>query len=277
MFSRFFNRSVGAFKEQTSFKLLTTMSLPRKMEKRPFTVCIEGNIGSGKTTFLNNFKQFNNTLVLQEPVELWRNVDGVNLLDLMYRNPERYACLFQSYVQLTMLQRHTMKTSLPYKIMERSVYSARCFIENMRRTKLVHNVEATVLEKWYDWCVNNSNIETDLIVYLRTSPQIVYDRMRARARKEEDCVSLKYLEEIHEIHENWLLHRTIFSVPAPVIVLDGDQSMADMFVEFELCKDSIFAKQVSLDKESWISREVSTLKSPKKIMTGASDYNTDYS
>lgn len=56
------------------------MSLPRKMEKRPFTVCIEGNIGSGKTTFLNNFKQFNNTLVLQEPVELWRNVDGVNLL-----------------------------------------------------------------------------------------------------------------------------------------------------------------------------------------------------
>lgn len=81
----------------------------------------------------------------------------------MYRNPERYACLFQSYVQLTMLQRHTMKTSLPYKIMERSVYSARCFIENMRRTKLVQNVEATVLEKWYDWCVNNANIETDLI------------------------------------------------------------------------------------------------------------------
>lgn len=47
---------------------------------RPFTVCIEGNIGSGKTTFLNNFKQFNNTTVLQEPVELWRDVEGMNLL-----------------------------------------------------------------------------------------------------------------------------------------------------------------------------------------------------
>lgn len=57
---------------------MTSSSL--KIDKQPFTVCIEGNIGSGKTTFLNNFKQFNNTLVLQEPIELWRNVDGVNLL-----------------------------------------------------------------------------------------------------------------------------------------------------------------------------------------------------
>lgn len=51
-----------------------------KMYKRPFTVCIEGNIGSGKTTFLSHFKEFNNTTVLQEPVELWRNVGGTNLL-----------------------------------------------------------------------------------------------------------------------------------------------------------------------------------------------------
>lgn len=51
-----------------------------KLYKRPFTVCIEGNIGSGKTTFLSHFKQFNNTTVLQEPVELWRNVAGTNLL-----------------------------------------------------------------------------------------------------------------------------------------------------------------------------------------------------
>ena len=51
-----------------------------KLYKRPFTVCVEGNIGSGKTTFLSHFKQFDNTTVLQEPVELWRNVAGTNLL-----------------------------------------------------------------------------------------------------------------------------------------------------------------------------------------------------
>lgn len=53
---------------------------PCKTYKRPFTVCVEGNIGCGKTTFLNHFKSYDNTVVLQEPVELWRDVSGVNLL-----------------------------------------------------------------------------------------------------------------------------------------------------------------------------------------------------
>lgn len=48
--------------------------------KRPFTVCVEGNIGSGKTTFLSHFKKFDNITVLEEPVELWRDVSGANLL-----------------------------------------------------------------------------------------------------------------------------------------------------------------------------------------------------
>lgn len=48
---------------------------------QPFTVLIEGNIGSGKTTFLNHFQQFQDRVCLiTEPVEKWRNVRGVNLL-----------------------------------------------------------------------------------------------------------------------------------------------------------------------------------------------------
>lgn len=52
----------------------------RKLYSNPFTICIEGNIGSGKTTFLNHFQSLNNATILQEPVDLWRNVAGVNLL-----------------------------------------------------------------------------------------------------------------------------------------------------------------------------------------------------
>lgn len=46
---------------------------------RPFTVFVEGNIGSGKTTFLNHFANADVQL-LSEPVEMWRNVEGHNLL-----------------------------------------------------------------------------------------------------------------------------------------------------------------------------------------------------
>ena len=55
-------------------------NVSRRNPKRTFTVCVEGNIGSGKTTFLNNFKVYENTTVIQEPVQLWRNVAGTNLL-----------------------------------------------------------------------------------------------------------------------------------------------------------------------------------------------------
>ncbi|XP_076235305.1 deoxynucleoside kinase isoform X2 [Calliopsis andreniformis] len=226
------------------------MSSPGKLYKRPFTVCIEGNIGSGKTTFLSHFKQFNNTTVLQEPVELWQNVAGTNLLELMYSNPARYAFLFQSYVQLTMFQLHTYESPFPYKIMERSVYSARCFIENMKRTNMLQDVEIMVLNDWHDWCIKNANIETDLIVYLRTTPEVVYQRMKARARKEENLVSLEYLKQIHNIHDEWLYYQTLFTVPAPVLILNGDKSLEEMLVEFENCKNRIFDKRIEVRGEA---------------------------
>ncbi|KAK9306100.1 hypothetical protein QLX08_003152 [Tetragonisca angustula] len=224
--------------------VLTKMTSPTcKLYKRPFTVCIEGNIGSGKTTFLSHFKQFDNTTVLQEPVELWRNVAGTNLLELMYTDTKRYSFLFQSYVQLTMLQLHTYKSAMPYKIMERSVFSARCFIENMKRTKLLEDVEVVVLEDWYDWCIQNANIVTDLIVYLRTSPDVVYNRMKTRARKEENSVSLEYLRQLHNIHDEWLYDQTLFNLPAPVLTIDGNKSLEEMVIQFENCKNLIFNRK----------------------------------
>ncbi|XP_043527279.1 deoxynucleoside kinase [Frieseomelitta varia] len=234
--------------------VLTKMTSPAcKLYKRPFTVCIEGNIGSGKTTFLSHFKQFDNTTVLQEPVELWRNVAGTNLLELMYTDPKRYSFLFQSYVQLTMLQLHTYKSAMPYKIMERSVFSARCFIENMKRTKLLEDVEVVVLEDWYDWCIQNANIVTDLIVYLRTSPDVVYNRMKTRARKEENSVSLEYLYQLHNIHDEWLYDQTLFNLPAPVLVIDGNKSLEEMVIQFENCKNLIFNRK---KEKNWNGKKI---------------------
>lgn len=50
------------------------------MNSKPFTVFVEGNIGSGKTTFLEHFRRFEDITLLTEPVEEWRNLNGWNLL-----------------------------------------------------------------------------------------------------------------------------------------------------------------------------------------------------
>lgn len=41
---------------------------------------MEGNIGSGKSTFLDYCASLPNYAVYPEPVEKWENVNGVNLL-----------------------------------------------------------------------------------------------------------------------------------------------------------------------------------------------------
>lgn len=74
-----------------------------------------------------------------------------------------YGFLFQSYAQLTRLKLHSVNTTSAYKVMERSIFSARCFLENMKRTKMILDVEAEILEKWYDWSIKNNDIKADLI------------------------------------------------------------------------------------------------------------------
>jgi len=59
---------------------------------KPYTVLVEGNIGSGKTSFLNYFSQFKDVETLAEPVDKWRNFKGFNLLvsclsDFFYCSP----------------------------------------------------------------------------------------------------------------------------------------------------------------------------------------------
>ncbi|XP_058130228.1 deoxynucleoside kinase isoform X2 [Anopheles coustani] len=207
--------------------------------KKPFTVFVEGNIGSGKTTFLDHFQKFDDVCLLTEPVEKWRNCGGVNLLDLMYKEAHRWAMPFQTYVTLTMLDMHTFKTDKSVKLMERSLFSARnCFVESMLASGSLHRGMYNVLQEWYEFITCNIHIQADLIVYLQTSPEVVYERMKQRARSEESCVPLEYLKELHELHENWLIHGTSHR-PAPVLVLNADLDLNTIGTEYKRSETSI--------------------------------------
>ncbi|XP_059610560.1 deoxynucleoside kinase [Phlebotomus argentipes] len=224
-------------------RFLSTMASGRAKfcaQGQPFTVFIEGNIGSGKTTFLNHFKKYQDSVcLLTEPVEQWRNCGGVNLLDLMYKEPYRWAMPFQTYVTITMLNMHVHPTDKSVKLMERSMYSARyCFVENMVRSGMLHPGMYNILEEWYNSIESMVNVQADLIVYLRTDPEVAYERVRARARSEESCVPLEYLREIHERYENWLIHGQHHR-PAPVMVLDGNLDLSLIGDEYVRSESSI--------------------------------------
>ncbi|XP_030748335.1 deoxynucleoside kinase-like [Sitophilus oryzae] len=214
---------------------------------RPFTVLVEGNIGSGKTTFLNHFNKFEDVCVLAEPIDMWRNCKGHNLLGLLYEDIKKWSFTFQSYVQLTMLQQHLRKTACPVKLMERSIYSARiCFVEKMKQDNLISHAAAAVIDKHFQWIKENTDLKVDLIVYLRTDPQTVYDRMIKRNREEEKTVSLDYLQALHQIHEDWLYHKTIFELPAEVLVLNANLDKSVINEEYSKFEPLILNKKLSV-------------------------------
>lgn len=207
--------------------------------QRPFTVLIEGNIGCGKTTFLNHFKKFEDVCVLTEPIQMWRDCRGHNLLNLMYQDTNNWSFPFQSYVILTMLQMHSLKIDKPIKLMERSMYSARyCFIEKMTKDGKMLPAASAVLDEWFTWLDSNTDIPVDLIVYLRSSPDVAYERIKTRNRSEETSIPFDYIKELHKYHEDWLYYNTSFSLPAPVLTLNADldiSTIKDEYDKFEPC------------------------------------------
>lgn len=172
-----------------------------------------------KTSF---FQQSDvNLKVINEPVDLWRNLNGNNLLELMYKDPKRWAFAFHSYVQLTMLQNHlelANDSNLSFNnlnekcfsinIMERSIFSAKyCFVENLYKANLFKPVEYEILDKWFNFMTSSHDCGLDIIFYLRTNPETCLKRLNQRARTEEtNRVSIEYLQQLHDFHEEWLIN-----------------------------------------------------------------------
>ncbi|KAJ0177458.1 hypothetical protein K1T71_007467 [Dendrolimus kikuchii] len=180
----------------------------RLTSKRPFRVSIEGNIGSGKSTCIKFFDKFDNVEKHSEPLHEWRDVSGHNLLGLVYSDTNKWTFPFQHYVHLSRLKIQTSPPSNPnvtVKMFERSVQNSRyCFVENAHRQNYLQDPEYQTLIAWYNFIEKCMDINLDLIVYLKTSPEIVWERMIKRGRAEESEVPLEYLKEVHESYERWL-------------------------------------------------------------------------
>uniref|UniRef100_A0A2A4ITE5 Deoxynucleoside kinase domain-containing protein n=2 Tax=Heliothis virescens TaxID=7102 RepID=A0A2A4ITE5_HELVI len=198
----------------------------RTLNKRPFRVSIEGNIGSGKSTCIKFFDKYPNVEKHGEPLHEWRNVCGHNLLGLLYSDMNKWTFPFQHYVHLSRLKIQTSppcNANITVKMFERSVQNSRhCFVENAKNQNFLEDPEYQTLVSWFDYSEKCLDISLDLIVYLRTTPEIVWERMMKRGRSEESEVPLDYLKQVHESYENWLSSP---DVGCEVLTIDADRGL----------------------------------------------------
>ena len=196
-------------------------------------IYIEGNIGTGKTTFINNLNrylsQFSNKVeVVLEPVDEWMETkcaDGENILQKFYGNGEKWAFAFQmnSFISRIKKIEDTGKDKLLF--VERSIYTDRhCFAklcyEDGKMTKLEYDVYC----KWNDWLSNCFKVQPNAYIYLKCNPNVNSERILQRSREGEEGIPLEYLEALHRKHEEWMENE---SKSVPVLTIDALENFMD--------------------------------------------------
>ena len=97
-----------------------------------------------------------------------------------------------------------------------------------------------------------AKLKADAYIYLRTSPQICYQRLTKRGRKEESSVPLEYLEEIHQKHEDWM------SNEPNVLFLDGNPEFEsqDEYLFSIIKKIITFIHTLQLSEHSSVTKSI---------------------
>lgn len=201
------------------------------MNQKNTLLVVEGNIGAGKSTFLRLIKKYLNLEIVFEPHQRWQSVGGgQNLLELFYNDTQRWAYTFQSYAFITRImeqEAHMISNPQAFYLSERSVFSDYyCFAKSAYENGFMTSLEWKLYQEWFSWLVDRSLTFPQGFIYLQTDPAICYERIARRARHEEVDVSLDYLKQLHDKHEQWLVHKqglTSNLKEVPVLVLPCNQ------------------------------------------------------
>jgi len=199
-------------------------------------VTIEGNISCGKTMFIDHFKEIQHIDLLKEPVELWENFYGNNLLKRKYDDPtDQNEYIFQTLVNMSRIEQlKAVYSNNSIKIMERSLHSSfHVFVSSCKQNLKMESLTYELLKYNYEVCTQGTQNFTnpDLLVYIKTTPEICLQRVKDRNRFSEIKVDLEYLNQIHNAHEKWLVPDTEGKIPemkCHILTIDGNQNQAQM-------------------------------------------------
>ncbi len=172
----------------------------------PIIIYVEGNIGTGKSTFLTqlderSLKNKYNYDVIYEPVDNWQQM---GILEKFYSDPKKYCYLFQSYCLFTRFQLlQDIDDRLDYVFVERSIFSDKyVFANGCKKLKQLDDIEYKIYDTWFNDFLVKHPINY-YHIYLQVEPNICLERINSRNRGEETGISLEYLTLLHNQHEEW--------------------------------------------------------------------------
>jgi deoxyguanosine kinase len=180
--------------------------------KNPFPykyICIEGNIGAGKTSFCHLLKSEHNCkLILEE-------FDDNPFLPLFYDTPERFGFTLELFFMTERYKQmeHELTTDLfsDFTVADYTFMKTLLFARKNLKDKeyKVFQKMFTVLEMTFP--------KPELLVYFHRNVDILMDNIKRRGRNYESKISARYLEEIQNSYFEYF--RNILSFPVLIIDL----------------------------------------------------------
>ena len=163
---------------------------------RPFIIWIDGIIGVGKTTAVEQIGKRLNLTIIAEPV-------NEELLKIYYEDQKRWGFPFQ----IDMLNKRfalQLKASSSINgsngaIIDRGLPGDRVFAKMLADAKKIHPIEWEIYEQSYQMFTHLLS-PPDLLIFLDVTPEVAYKRIKTRAREAEthDLLPIEYLKNLHK-------------------------------------------------------------------------------
>lgn len=200
-------------------------------------ISIEGSIGAGKSTLIGKIKE-RGIIILDEPVDKWREykIGDDNILSLFYKDPHRWAYTFQTIVFKSRIMNRPSDKIGGNDARSDLIISERCpltdnhiFAKACHANGFMSDMEFDLYNEWSNFMINSFNVTPDKIIYIQSTPEVCLQRINKRNRPEESTISLEYLTQIHNLHEEWLKTTDI-----PILFIDNDnwESQIEKIIEF---------------------------------------------
>ena len=192
---------------------------------------LEGNIGVGKSTFLSLVKKHCPHIdVLTEPKDDWNKaVGGQTLLANFYADTSRWAYTMETFTMICRVRDHIKEQSSKNinRILERSIYSGHyCFAKNGFNNGTISDLEWDIYNQWVDFLLHGHCHPPLGFIYLQADPESCFARVRKRNRSTETKLSLEYMKQIHDLHDDFLVYKNGVSKQleaTPVLILNCNE------------------------------------------------------
>lgn len=198
---------------------------------------VDGNIASGKSTFINMLHRRLRALgyrvtVVREPVDQW---ETSGILQKFYDDKKRWSYTFQTEVftsrimeNVLMFDHHKDETDI--FILERSCFTDTLFMELLEESGDVTDLEMKCYRNWSTMWDRVMPYKPTSFIYLKTSVKECMKRKNVRHRDAESSILWDYLEALERKHDQFFSDGYINigdDKRAPVVVIDCEQDYRD--------------------------------------------------